>query len=227
MIEQLHEFILLALHWLKDPQALVAVVGYSGMAAIIFAETGLLLGFFLPGDSLLVAAGLLASRGMSASGALNILWLGALLNFAAVLGDGVGYAIGKAAGPLLYERKQTLFFRRSHLLRAQEFYNQHGGKTIILARFIPIVRTFAPTVAGAAQMPYLRFFLYNFLGGTLWIWSLLLGGFFLGRSIPNIDKYIHLLILAILILSVAPLCIKFLKDRKKSSTADKLPSVRL
>lgn len=214
MFEQLRDLVSLMFHYLQDPQALISVAGYAGMTAIVFAETGLLVGFFLPGDSLLVTAGLFAARGD-----LNVLWLGLLLNAAAVVGDAVGYAIGRTAGPLLYERKETFLFRRSHLLKARAFYDEHGGKTIILARFVPIVRTFAPTVAGIAKMPYGRFFLFNFAGGTLWIWSLLLGGFLLGRTVPHIDKYIHLVILLILLLSVAPLVVKWLNDRKnKCST---------
>ncbi len=201
------------LFYLKDPQALIAVAGYYGLTAIIFAETGLLFGFFLPGDSLLISAGLFAARGD-----LNVWYLGVLLSVAAIVGDAVGFAIGRKAGPLLYDRKESFFFKRSHLVAARDFYEKHGGKAIIFARFVPIVRTFAPTVAGVAGMDYAKFAVYNISGGLLWIWTLLLGGYYLGKAIPNIDKYIHVIVVAVLIISVIPIVIKWLKSRSQANT---------
>ncbi|HEY5088034.1 MAG TPA: VTT domain-containing protein, partial [Gemmatimonadaceae bacterium] len=145
---------------LRDVSGLVRAAGYTGMAAIIFSETGLLIGFFLPGDSLLVSAGLLGSQGY-----IDVWLLGLILSVAAVAGDSVGYAIGKASGPRLFTREDSLLFNRKHLMRAHEFYERHGGKTIIIARFMPIIRTFAPVVAGMGEMQYPRFLAYNVVGG--------------------------------------------------------------
>jgi membrane-associated protein len=205
------QYIHLALNFLKDINGIVATVGFAGMVFIIFAETGLLIGFFLPGDSLLLAAGL-----YSIKSGWNVWALGASLTIAAIVGDAVGYAIGRKAGPLLYERKESFFFRRSHLLKAKEFYEKHGGKTIILARFIPIVRTFAPTVAGIANMGYRHFVIFNAVGGFLWIWSFLLAGYFLGQVIPDLEKNIHYVVLGVIIVSVVPLVVKFINDKRRA-----------
>lgn len=186
-----------------------------GMTAIIFAETGLFLGFFLPGDSLLMTAGLFAAKGD-----LNIFVLLFTLSIAAIVGDAVGFWVGKKAGALLYERKETFFFRRSHLLKAKAFYEKHGGKTIVLARFIPIVRTFAPTVAGAALMPYARFAVFNVAGGIAWISSMSLAGYALGSLIPDIDKHIHELIVLVVFLSVLPGIIAWIKEKRKPTVAE-------
>src|SRR5918997_2396744 len=150
---------------------------YAGLVLIVFAETGLAMGFFLPGDSLLVVAGLFA-----ASGKLNVTLLLVLLFVAAVVGDAVGYYSGLKLGPRIFSRQKSLFFRPSHLEKAQAFYEKYGGKTIIIARFVPIVRTFAPIVAGAARMPYRQFVFYNILGGFLWVFTMILGGVFFGRA---------------------------------------------
>jgi len=203
------------MNYLRDPQSLVAAVGLLGLTLIIFAETGLLIGFFLPGDSLLITAGIFA-----ATGALDVWQTGIILCLSAIIGDAVGYWIGSKAGPLLYKRQDSFFFRRSHLMKAHEFYEEHGGKTIILARFIPIIRTFAPTVAGAADMSYKKFAVYNLLGAVLWIWSMLLGGYYLGKLVPNIEKNIHYLILGIILLSISPIVWNFLKERKKARVQD-------
>jgi membrane-associated protein len=195
------------LMYLKDLQLLVQTAGYVGLTSIIFAETGLLIGFFLPGDSLLIAAGLFAARGD-----LSVPILGVLLSLAAIIGDAVGYWIGRKSGALLYNRPDSFFFRKSHLNAAKEFYEEHGGKTIIFARFIPIIRTFAPTVAGAANMPFAKFWMFNIVGGLFWIWSLLLAGYYLGRTIPNIEKNIHAIVLIVMIVSVLPIGIKVAKS---------------
>lgn len=199
-------------HQLTDVRALVQWGGYVGLTAIIFVETGLLVGFFLPGDSLLVTAGLLASQ---PDFGLNVYLLGALLSAAAIVGDSVGYMIGRQMGPRIFTREDSLLFHKKHLIRAQEFYERHGGKTIVIARFVPIIRTFAPVVAGVGSMKYRSFIAYNVFGGLLWIWSLLFTGYFLGRYIPGIDKHIEIVILVVIFLSILPGIIGWWKERKK------------
>jgi len=201
------------LHRLRDLPALIQWAGYFGLTAIIFIETGLFFGFFLPGDSLLVTAGLLASQGFS----LDVYLLGALLNVAAIVGDNTNYWIGRYMGPRVFTRDESLFFRRRHVERAHDFYLRHGAKTIVLARFMPIIRTFAPLVAGVARMPYKTFVTYSVLGGTLWIWSMLFVGYFLGRLVPGIDKHIEKVIIVVIFLSILPGIIGWLKERKAGS----------
>jgi membrane-associated protein len=200
---------------LNDPKKLVEWGGYVGLTFIIFAETGLLVGFFLPGDSLLVTAGLLASQPQSFS--LNVYVLGALLCVASILGNTSGYYIGKITGPRLFTRENSLLFNRKHLERAHAFYERHGGKTIILARFMPIVRTFVPVVAGMGQMQFRRYTLYNVIGGVAWIWSMLFVGYFLGRYIPGIGDHIELVILVVIFLSLLPGIIAWLRNRGRSA----------
>ncbi len=195
---------------LYDVKTLIHTVGYIGLIIIIFSETGLLAGFFLPGDSLLVTAGLFA-----ATGELDIVLLNVMLIPAAVIGDAVGYWIGHKSGPHLFKKEQSLLFRKDYLIKTQEFYNKYGGITIILARFIPIIRTFAPTVAGIAQMKYLDFFKFNVIGGALWILSMTLLGYLLGNTIPNIDKHIEKVIVIIVFLSVLPIIYKFVSAKMK------------
>ena len=201
------------LHRLRDLPALIQWAGYFGLTAIIFIETGLFFGFFLPGDSLLVTAGLLASQGFS----LDVYLLGALLNVAAIVGDNTNYWIGRYMGPRVFTRDESLFFRRRHVERAHDFYVRHGAKTIVLARFMPIIRTFAPLVAGVARMSYKTFVTYSVLGGTLWIWSMLFVGYFLGRLVPGIDKHIEKVIIVVIFLSILPGIIGWLKERKAGS----------
>ena len=169
-------------HQLTDVQQLVRLGGYVGLTAIIFAETGLLVGFFLPGDSLLVTAGLLSSQPQFG---LNMWLLGALLTVAAIVGNSVGYAIGWYTGPKLFTRDDSLLFKKKHLFRAHAFYEKHGGKTLVIARFMPIVRTFVPVVAGLARMPFRAYTAYNVLGAVLWIWSMLFIGYFPGPLHPR------------------------------------------
>jgi membrane-associated protein len=209
-MDQLLEFF----NRLRDVRALVAWGGYVGLTSIIFAETGLLIGFFLPGDSLLVTAGLFASQPRFG---LNVWLLGSLLTVASILGNAVGYAIGRASGPKLFRREESLLFKPRYLKQAHDFYERHGGKTIVLARFMPIVRTFVPVVAGAAAMNYMKYTYYNIVGGVLWIWSLLLIGYFLGRYIPGIDEHIETLILAVIVLSLLPAVIHWIKARRQRS----------
>ena len=202
-------------HALRDPRALVAWGGYVGLTIIIFAETGLLVGFFLPGDSLLVTAGLLASQPDRFD--LNVYALGALLSIASILGNSVGYYIGKITGPRLFRRENSLLFNRKHLERAHAFYERHGGKTIILARFMPIVRTFVPVVAGMGQMQYRRYTVYNIIGGLAWIWLMLFVGYFLGRYIPGIGDHIEIVILVVIFLSILPGIIGWWRSRGRST----------
>jgi len=210
-------------HRLGDPSALVAWGGYVGLTLIIFAETGLLVGFFLPGDSLLVTAGLLASQPERFS--LNVYVLGLLLSIASILGNSVGYYVGKYTGPRLFTRDDSLLFNKKHLHRARAFYEHHGGKTIILARFMPIVRTFVPVVAGMAQMEYRRYTLYNVVGGLAWIWSMLFVGYFLGHYIPGIGDHIEVVILAVIFLSILPAIIGWLRVRGRSANRQAVSDV--
>jgi membrane-associated protein len=194
-------------HYL-DPRT-IAAAGYLVMNGVIFAETGLAAGFFFPGDSLLFVAGLFAARGD-----LNVGVLIVSLTISGVLGNAVGYFTGLKLGKRLFSRPKSLLFRPSHLKKAHGFYEKYGNKTIIIARFIPIVRTFAPLVAGAAEMPYGRFALYNAIGGFGWICSMLLGGYFLGQAFPSLAKHIELVVLVIVALSLLPPAIEYLKARR-------------
>jgi membrane-associated protein len=173
-----------------DLVKLIATVGYVGIWSIIFAESGLLIGFFLPGDTLLLTVGMLAAHGQ-----LKLAPLLIALPFAAILGDQCGYWIGRKAGPRIFTRDQSFFFRRKNLLAAKRFYQKHGGKTVVLARFIAFIRTFAPVVAGAAEMPYSRFVLFSLIGGPLWTIGVTLAGYYLGHSIPNLDHYLLVLVI--------------------------------
>jgi membrane-associated protein len=209
-------------HQLTDVRALVQWGGYVGMTAIIFVETGLLVGFFLPGDSLLVTAGLLSAQPQFG---LNVYLLGVILSIAAITGDSLGYAIGRASGPRIFTREDSLLFNKRHLYRAQDFYERHGGKTIVIARFVPIIRTFAPVVAGVGQMRYRSFVFFNVMGGLLWIWSMLFTGYFLGRYIPGIDEHIELVIIVVVFLSILPGIIHWYKERKRPVSPAASPAV--
>jgi membrane-associated protein len=201
---------------LRDVKAIIAWGGYVGLTAIIFAETGLLVGFFLPGDSLLVTAGLLASQPRFG---LNPWWLGLLLTAASIAGNSVGYAIGRVSGPRLFRREESLFFKPRYLRQAHDFYERHGGKTIIIARFMPIVRTFVPVVAGAANMDHRRYTVYNVVGGVAWIWSMILTGYFLGRYIPGIDRHIETVIVVVITLSLMPGVYHWFKAQREAKEA--------
>lgn len=196
---------------LRDLPTLVQAAGYIGLVTIIFVETGFFFGFFLPGDSLLVTAGLLIATGLD----MNVYLLGALLNVAAIAGDALNYWVGRVTGPRIFVRDESFFFKRKHVERAHEFYVRHGAKTIFLARFMPIVRTFAPLVAGVARMDYRTFALYNIVGGTAWVWSMLFTGYFLGRYVPGIDRYIELVIIVVIFLSILPGIIGWWRERRR------------
>jgi membrane-associated protein len=195
---------------------LIRIAGLLGLIVIVFAETGLMVGFFLPGDSLLITAGLFAFKGD-----LNIWTLNIALVLAAIIGDATGYYIGRRTGQALYSRPNSLLFRREHLIKTHEFYEKHGGKTIIIARFMPIVRTFAPVVAGAAEMTYRNFAIYNIIGAFLWVLSMTLTGYFLAAAVPDIDKQIHKIVAVVIFLSLLPPGIAWLKSKMQQK---KLPA---
>jgi membrane-associated protein len=208
------EWIRNAYHLVSDVQTIVEWGGPLLVCAIVFVETGLFVGFFLPGDSLLVTAGVFAAMGK-----INLAMLLGLVSLCAIAGDQVGYWIGRRAGDTLYRRDDSFFFRKKHLRRAHDFYEKHGAKTIILARFVPIVRTFAPVVAGAAAMHYRRFVTFNILGGILWVWSMVLIGYGLSSVIPGIDRHIHIVIAVVIFLSIIPPIVEILRNRRKEHAA--------
>lgn len=210
-LENLLSFILPQIPTLEE---IVVWGGYVGLFAIVFSETGLLVGFFLPGDSLLVTAGLFAARGE-----LSITILIPLLCVAAICGNSTGYYIGFKAGPALYNREQSRFFRRDHLLKTKEYYEKYGGITIVMAQFMPFARTFAPVVAGVAEMKYRRFASFNVGGAIVWITSMTLTGYFLGRSIPGIEKRIEYVIAVVVFISILPLIYKYIQHKRRERTA--------
>jgi len=191
---------------------LIRIVGFYGLIAIVFAETGLLVGFFLPGDSLLITAGLFAARGD-----LSIHALIPTLILAAIVGNATGYWIGARTGAALYSRPDSLLFRREHVRMTHEYYERHGGKTVVLAQFIPILRTFAPVVAGVGQMGYRQFAMFNVLGAILWVSSMTSAGYLLGNLVPNIEKRIHIVVAVVILVSLIPPAIAFLKSRRTAS----------
>ncbi len=186
-----------------DIAGLLKTVGYIGFFAIIFAESGVFAGFFFPGDSLIFTAGFLASQGI-----FNITTILILGFLGAVLGDSFGYAFGKKIGPIIFKKEDSFFFHKKHLDSAKLFYEKHGPQTIILARFVPIVRTFAPILAGVGQMKYIVFLLYNLIGGFVWIFSLTFLGYYFGAIIPNADRYIAPMVFFIIIISSLPTLIQ-------------------
>ena len=202
------------LHWL-DPAFLVATFGLLGVFAIVFAESGLFFGFFLPGDSLLFTAGLLASQGH-----FNILLLWVGCTVCAIAGDSIGYAFGKKVGPKIFFREDSFFFHKKHIERTRAFYEKYGKKTIILARFVPIVRTFAPILAGVGQMEYRTFISYNVIGGALWSTLLIFLGWGLGSVIPSVDRYLLPIVLLIILLSFIPILTEWIKSRKDTTRND-------
>ena len=206
---------------LTDPPRLIHLLstvisgwyGYATLFAIVFSETGLLVGFFLPGDSLLFTVGVVAGAGK-----LDIVLIVVLLIVAAILGVGTGYSLGRKAGPKVFERPDSRLFKREHLLRTQEFYDKHGGKTIVYAQFVPIIRTFAPFVAGVARMPYRRFAFFNVFGSIGWVTLMTLSGYFLGE-VPFIRQNFEKVVIAIVLISVAPILVHVLKARRREQPA--------
>ncbi len=197
-----------------DLVTLIKAVGTLGVAAIVFTESGLLIGLFLPGDSLLFTAGFLASQGY-----LDVRWLVALCFIAAVAGDSVGYAFGYRVGRALFNREDSRVFKRKHLEQAEAFFEKHGGKAVVLARFLPIIRTCTPIVAGMGRMRYPRFLAFNVLGGFLWAVGVTMAGYFLGSMIPNVDRYLIPIVLAIIVVSIAPSAIHVWRENGAEITA--------
>lgn len=207
MLEAIRQFF----HALFDPHGLRELIRAGGsplICGIVFVETGFFVGFFLPGDSLLVTAGIL-----SAGGVIPLKLLLVPVMACAIVGDQIGYWIGRSAGTALYRRKDSFFFRRSHLERAHDFYEKYGGRAVILARFVPIIRTFCPPVAGAAMMPYGRYLAFDIFGGVFWVGTMILGSYFLGHLIPNIAERIHYVIAVVVMLSITPAIISILRAR--------------
>ena len=206
------------LRTLTDPEKLRALLttvlsgwwSYALLFAIVFAETGLLVGFFLPGDSLLFTVGVVAG-----AGDLNVFLITGLLIVAAVVGDAVGYSLGRRAGPHVFNREDSRLFKREHLLKTKAFYEKHGGKTIIYARFVPIIRTFAPFVAGVAQMPYTRFAAFNVFGGIGWVILMTVSGYFLG-NVGFVRRHFEKVVVGIVVVSVLPMFIEYLRHRRAS-----------
>ena len=209
---------------LYNPDKLIELIrsgGYLVLAVIVFAETGLFVGFFLPGDSLLFLAGLVAAKGF-----FNVAFLVALLSVMAIVGDAVGYGIGYRTGVALYKREDSFWFRKKHLLYAREFYEKHGGKAIVLARFVPFARTFAPVVAGIGQMSYPRFAAFNVFGGIFWVVSMVLSGYYLGQ-VAWIRDNLEKVVLLIVFLSISPILYEVarnrFRDRSEASSGTELP----
>ncbi len=207
------EFILSIVNKIYAIPDIICFVGYILLFMIVFAETGIFVSFFLPWNSLLITAGLFA-----AAGKLDIVLLNLLLIPAAIIGDSFGYWFGEKVGKRLFEREKSRIFKKDHLLKAKAFYDRHGGKTIILARFMPLIRTFAPIVAGATDMHYRKFVSYNILGGILWVLAMTMTGYIIGASVPNIEKNIGVLVISVVIISFIPAGIEYLRERKKRHT---------
>lgn len=186
---------------------LIKTAGYLGLMGIIFTETGLLFGFVLPGDSLLFTAGILASQGF-----LNVWLVIAVLFIGVFAGDNTGYWLGRKLGPKIFVKDESLFFRKSHLEKSHAFFEKHGSKALVLARFIPVIRTFAPTLAGVGRMKYSVFMFYSIIGSILWSGGLTLLGYYLGKSIPNVDVYIIPGVLLIILASISPFLWKFFRS---------------
>ena len=199
-------------HKLYNVQGLIQSGGTLMVCTIVFIETGLFVGFFLPGDSLLVTAGVFAGAGK-----FGLAWLLIPASLCAIAGDQLGYFIGRKAGAGLYRREDSRFFKKKHLERAHEFYERHGAKAIIIARFVPIIRTFCPPVAGASEMRYSRYLTFDIFGGCLWVCSMILVGYTLGKKIPNIQSRIHWVIAAVIVLSLIPAGVEALRMRRSKT----------
>jgi membrane-associated protein len=197
-------------HRLSNLPDLVQWAGLFGLSIIVFSETGLLIGVFLPGDSLLVTAGLLAAHGY-----LNVYQLAPVLTLAAILGNSLGYFIGSATGPRIFNRENSLFFNKKHAIRAHEFEEKYGRATIVIAQFIPVIRTFSPVIAGVGGMKFREFLTYNVLGAVVWVWSMLGIGYFLGNYIPGIDRHIEIVVVIVVFISLLPGLIGGLNAQRK------------
>jgi membrane-associated protein len=206
-----------------DPQQLIARVGLIGIFLVVFAESGLLIGFFLPGDSLLFAAGLLTHPNDVFHLDVPIAVLAAGCAIAAVIGDQTGYLIGAKAGPRIFNKPESRLFKREHVVRAEAFFEEHGSKAIVMARFVPIVRTFVPVVAGVSNMEYRRFVTYNVIGGTVWGAGFPILGWALGQRFPGLTERIELIAIVIIAISLIPIAIEYLRHRRKAAAAADAP----
>jgi membrane-associated protein len=215
------EFLQHLLARVYDVRGLIEWGGTVLVCVIVFVETGMFVGFFLPGDSLLVTAGVLAGTGN-----LKLVWLLSLVTLCSIAGDQLGYFIGRRAGAALYTREDSRIFKKRHIEQAHEFYEKHGPKAIILARFVPIIRTFCPPVAGAAKMSYARYLIYDVIGGFLWVWSMILTGYTLRQAVPNAEKKIHYIIAAVIVLSLIPAAYHALKARAPKPVVPLEPAER-
>lgn len=212
MVQTLLEF----LRTLTNPEKLIELLttvlsgpmGYLMLFGIVFAETGLLMGFFLPGDSLLFTVGVVAGAGH-----LDLVLINVLLMAAAIIGDGVGYYLGRRTGPAIFKRPDSRFFKQEYIRRTEEFYARHGGKTIIYARFVPIVRTFAPFMAGVGQMRYGRFLSFNVFGGIGWVAAMTVSGYLLG-NVPFVRQHFEKVVIGIVLVSVLPIVLEYFRGRK-------------
>jgi membrane-associated protein len=203
------EFLRHLLAQVYDVRGIIEWGGTAMVCAVVFVETGMFVGFFLPGDSLLVTAGVFAGAGH-----IKLASLLSLVTLCSIAGDQMGYLIGRKAGTSLYRREDSRLFKKRHLEQAHEFYEKYGGKTIVIARFVPIIRTFCPPVAGAAKMNYARFLAYDVAGGFLWVWSMVLMGYTLGRTVPNVDRKIHYIIAIVIVVSLMPAAYHAWKARR-------------
>jgi membrane-associated protein len=194
---------------LSNLPELVRWAGLFGLTAIVFSETGLLVGVFLPGDSLLVTAGLLSARGY-----LNVYHLVPSLTLAAILGNSVGYLIGRTTGPRIFRRENSIFFNKKHAIRAHDFFAKHGRKTVVIAQFMPVIRTFSPVIAGVAGMTLRDFMIFNIVGAFCWIWSMVGIGYFLGSYIPGIDQHIEIVVVIVVFISLLPALIGSYRSRR-------------
>lgn len=199
---------------LLDPIALLHTASYLGLFAIVFAETGLLVGFFLPGDSLLISAGLLAAQGSLSLPAVMLVCV-----IAAIAGDSAGYLIGARLGPRVFNRPDSRWFRPEYVERAKGYFERYGARTLVIARFVPVVRTFAPTLSGVGRMPYRTFLAYNALGGLVWGAGVPLTGALLGRLVPQLDRYILLVIAGVVIVSLVPVALEIARSRRHGHAA--------
>jgi membrane-associated protein len=225
----MHDFILLNFSWtqLLQPQWYIENGGLWFIVLVVFAETGLFAGFFLPGDSLLFVTGIysndLLKSGMHIDthhSFVNIILLGIVISLAGILGNSVGYWFGRKSGPFLFERKDTFFFKKKYLYQARDFYDKHGGGAIVMARFLPIVRTFAPIVAGIVRMNKNKFFFYNIAGSIAWVYTMIISGHYLQRLILNsfgfdLKKHLEVIVIGIVLVTTAPVIIKILTGKKK------------
>jgi membrane-associated protein len=210
-------------HFLKElvnPESIIMYGGFWFLLFVVFSETGLFVGFFLPGDSLLFTAGLLTSTGIID---ISIFFVTMGICLAAVAGNSTGYAFGKKAGRAIFKRKKTLFFRPHHLHAAKEFYDRHGGKAIILGAFLPIIRTFAPIVAGAVELEYKKFVWFNITGAVSWSCIMVLSGYFLGRYVPGTKEYLHYIIIFLIVITAIPILRTFYKEKKRRKEMKKNP----